>query len=203
MNMNTNTNMNVGLNTIQVVNPPPNPPTTTLPIILSNRQSQPYQQKLPVVYQQPIIPNNPVINNGINFSSYHSLGVPNVQFHPQSPRGSNQSASHLYSFTSSQPNPPISNQLFPQSSPTIINNLNQTNSRLSNNTSGNNNFVGTNPSTPTLSTITPNNPSSNYNIGPLKPSMIDQTRPAMNIFPTTSYTTKTKIDENIIIVTED
>lgn len=94
-------------------------------------------------------------------------------------------------------------QLFPQSSPTIINNLNQTNSRISNGTLTNNlnNLNGTNQSTPMISTIS--NPTPNYNITPLKPSIIDQTRPSINIFPNSSYINKTKIDENIIIVTED
>lgn len=52
-----------------------------------------------------------------------------------------------------------------------------------------------------ISTIS--NPTPNYNITPLKPSIIDQTRPSINIFPNSSYINKTKIDENIIIVTED
>lgn len=175
-----------------------NPVPSNLPVINlnnnNNRQSQPYQQKLPIVYQQPIVSSNPPNNN---YGTYHSLGTGLVHFQGQSPRSSNSPSSYLYSF-SGQPNQ-IPSQLFPQSSPTIINNLNQTNSRISNVTITNT-LNGTNQSTP-MSTIS--GPSSNYNITPLKPSIIDQTRPSVNIFPQSSYINKTKIDENIIIVTED
>lgn len=171
---------------------------TNLPVINLNnninRQSQPYQQKLPIVYQQPIVSSNPINNN---YGTYHTLGT-GFHFQGQSPRSSNSPSSYLYSF-SGQPNQ-IPSQLFPQSSPTIINNLNQTNSRISNGTVTNN-LNGTNQSTPMISTIS--GPASNYNITPLKPSIIDQTRPSINIFPNSSYINKTKIDENIIIVTED
>lgn len=173
--------------------------SSNLPVINlnnnNNRQTQPYQQKLPIVYH-PIVSSNS-INNNPNYGTYQTLGT-GLHFQGQSPRASNSPSSYLYSF-SGQPNA-IPSQLYPQSSPTIINNLNQTNSRISNGTVTNN-LNGTNQSTPIVSTIS--GPTPNYNIAPLKPSIIDQTRPSINIFPNSSYMTKTKIDENIIIVTED
>lgn len=39
------------------------------------------------------------------------------------------------------------------------------------------------------------------NIAPLKPSAIDQSRPSRNIFPLDSYVSKTKFDENLIVMT--
>lgn len=36
-----------------------------------------------------------------------------------------------------------------------------------------------------------------------KPSNIEVTRPLRNVFPSSTYTTLTKIDENLIVVTED
>lgn len=41
------------------------------------------------------------------------------------------------------------------------------------------------------------------NIAPLKPSNIEQTRPNRNIFPADTYITKTKFDENLIIMIDD
>jgi hypothetical protein len=38
------------------------------------------------------------------------------------------------------------------------------------------------------------------NIPPLRPSLIDFTRPTRNIFPIDTYATKTKFDENLIIM---
>lgn len=40
-------------------------------------------------------------------------------------------------------------------------------------------------------------------IAPLRPSNIDMTRPTRNIFPCDIYETKTKFDENLIIMMED
>ena len=36
-----------------------------------------------------------------------------------------------------------------------------------------------------------------------KPSIIDATRPLRNIFPPNAYLTQTKVDENLIVVSED
>jgi hypothetical protein len=40
-------------------------------------------------------------------------------------------------------------------------------------------------------------------IPPLRPSIIDMSRPTRNIFPSDTYVTKTKFDENLIIMVED
>lgn len=40
-------------------------------------------------------------------------------------------------------------------------------------------------------------------IPPLRPSIIDLTRPTRNIFPADTYITRTKFDENLIIMVED
>jgi hypothetical protein len=65
--------------------------------------------------------------------------------------------------------------------------------------------VGLNPNQPpyvlnNVPTVTANLSSSQINVLPLKVSIIDHTRPLRNIFPKDSYTTKTKFDENLVIM---
>ena len=41
----------------------------------------------------------------------------------------------------------------------------------------------------------------NFNqIAPIKQSLIDSTRPLRNIFPKSTYTSNTKVDENLVMI---
>jgi hypothetical protein len=96
----------------------------------------------------------------------------------------------------SQPN---NNQIIPNTGQnTFV--LSQNSQSMHNNLNFQNTYMTPTTLRSTNPVITPTNQELAINITPLRPSIIELNRPARNIFPKDTYITKTKFDENLIIV---
>ena len=164
---------------------------------LNSQRSRPNSNVHPVTAPVAVTqPNNPKPSSITNYQVpiYQSIqnqpiyqpltGLNKYSQRPDSSRVSNQNP------LGSVYQPPVQNPdlFFLQKTPMIHSSIPQFHSNINPNPNPINHLI----SYPYTQTIPITQPS--INIGPLKPSNIEQTRPARNIFPVDSYVNRTKFD---------